>query len=377
MDRAPFGPGGPAAGPSAVDFTVSSRRPTYNDARQRVGGRSGSSLLFKRFQHNSQLRIITLLGASTAFTLSIFAVYRLSTGAVSAAAVDLGIALLIAGTVVHALQKGSAAGPGAFLCVINSVGCAVACTIIGPTALPWVYLVLMTNFFITGARQALAFNLLLVVAVLVMPGMFTQQIDRISAGVTAALVTFFAYLFAMRVSSDHQELEDLASLDTLTGLSNRRMMEHALEEALRERRSGTRHYGLVILDIDHFKEVNDTYGHAAGDAAIADLAAILKFEMRRNDRVFRFGGEEFVVLMVVDDANGLRAASERLRNAVRNGLRGPGGRITISLGGAMVGDEERWQDWFSLADSALYQAKNSGRDTTFIAGLPAPVPSAT
>ncbi|MET0893901.1 MAG: GGDEF domain-containing protein [Pseudoxanthomonas sp.] len=327
--------------------------------------------MFKRFDHNSQLRIITLLGSATSLTLSLFAVYRLATGRWPAAAIDLTIALLIGGTVVHALRSGRAVGAGAFLCVVNSIGCAIACAIIGATAAPWIYLVLMTNFFITGARQAIAFNLLLSAIVLLLPGMYAQQIDRVSAAVTAALVTLFAYLFALRVSSDHQQLEELASLDALTGLSNRRMMENALDEALQERRIGERHYGLLIIDIDHFKEVNDTYGHAAGDAAIADLAAILKFEMRRHDRVYRFGGEEFVVLLVVDDHAGLRAASERLRQAVRNGLRGPGGRITVSLGGAMIGDEERWQDWFSLADTALYQAKNGGRDSSVIVGAPA------
>ena len=285
-----------------------------------------------------------------------------------AAAADLGITLMIGGAMAHALRRGRAAGAGAFLCVANSVGCAVACLILGSTALPWIYLVLMTNFFLTGARLALALNVLLGAALMLMPDMFVQQIDRISAAAAAALATLFAYLFAVRVSTDHQQLEDLASLDALTGLPNRRMMERALEEALRDRRLGAGIYGLVIVDIDHFKEVNDTYGHTAGDAAIADLASILTFEMRRHDRVFRFGGEEFVVLLVVDDHAGLRAASERLRNAVRNGLRGPGGRITISLGAALLSDEERWQDWFSLADAALYRAKNNGRDSAFVAG---------
>ena len=328
------------------------------------------SVLLKRSNPESQLRIITVLGTATALTLGLFAVYRLAIGHWWAAAADLVMTLVIGGAMAYALRSGRAAGAGAFLCVANTVGCAVACLIIGSTALPWIYLVLMTNFFLAGARLALACNMLLGAAMMVMPGMFVQHIDRISAAVTAALVTLFAYLFAVRVSTDHQQLEELASLDALTGLPNRRMMERALEEALRDQRLGAGMYGLVIVDIDHFKEVNDTYGHTAGDAAIADLASILTFEMRRHDRGFRFGGEEFVVLLVVDDHAGLRAASERLRHAVRNGLRGPGGRITISLGAALVSDEERWQDWFSLADAALYRAKNNGRDSVFVAGDP-------
>lgn len=328
--------------------------------------------MLTRFRRNSQLGILALLGAATTSTLAMFAGYRALNGQWPAAIIDFSIVVLIAVPVIHALRTGRTAGPGAFLCASNSLGCAVACYVIGPASLPWVYLVLMTNFLIAGPRQALVFNLLLTVALMLMPRMLELPIERMSAAAVAALVTLFAWLSALRVSTDHQELEVLASLDALTGLPNRRMMEQALGRAVDRHREGDRSHGLLIVDIDHFKEVNDTYGHAAGDAAIADLAAILKFEMRKHDRVFRFGGEEFVVLLDVDTHDELWTASERLRQAVRSALRGPGGRITVSLGGAMAGEEERWQEWFSLADEALYRAKNSGRDSTMIAGITAP-----
>lgn len=328
--------------------------------------------MLNRLQRNSQLGIIVLLGLTTALTLAIFAVYRALHGQWAAASIDFAIVLLIGAPVVYAMRTGSTAGPGMLLCITNSLGSAVACYFIGPASLPWVYLVLMTNFFIASARQAVVFNLLLTLVLLLLPHMFVLPVDRASAVVVAALVTLFAYLSALRVSSDHQVLEELASSDALTGLPNRRMMERALEEAMILQRIGKRSHGLLIADIDHFKEVNDSYGHAAGDAAIADLGAILKFEMRKHDRVFRFGGEEFVMLLDVDTPEDLRAAGERLRQAVRNGLRGPAGRITVSLGGAMAGKEERWQEWFSLADEALYRAKNNGRDSSVIADFPMP-----
>lgn len=327
--------------------------------------------LLTRFQRNTQLGIVVLLGLTTALTLAIFAVVRAWQGEWAAAWIDFGIVVLICVPVLYAMRTGNTAGPGAFLCAANSLSCAVACYAIGSASLPWVYLVLMTNFFIAGPRQALACNLLLTSALLFIPHMFQAPIERMSAVAAGGLVTLFAYLSALRVSSDQQVLEELASLDALTGLPNRRMMERALEEATHAQRSGRRNHGLLIVDIDHFKEVNDSYGHAAGDAAIADLAAILKFEMRKQDRVFRFGGEEFVVLLDAASHEDLRAAAERLRQAVRSGLRGPAGRITVSLGGSLAGEEERWQEWFSLADEALYRAKNNGRDSSVIA-VPAP-----
>jgi len=144
-------------------------------------------------------------------------------------------------------------------------------------------------------------------------------------------------------------------------------LQREVQRADRQKKSrfkgGEGRFGLGVPDLDHFKDVNDQYGHAAGDAAIADLASILRFEMRRNDQVFRFGGEEFVALLELDGTDNLEAATERLRKAVRSSLRGPGGRITISLGAAMLREQEKtWHDWFSRADAALYRAKSAGRD---------------
>ncbi|MEE7561007.1 GGDEF domain-containing protein, partial [Xanthomonas sp. Kuri4-2] len=130
-----------------------------------------------------------------------------------------------------------------------------------------------------------------------------------------------------------------------------------------ERRANERLNGLILLDVDRFKEVNDRYGHAAGDTALADLATILRFEVRGEDQVFRFGGEEFVVLLRVESLAELEATTERLRKSVRTSLRSPGGQITVSLGAARHSGETHWQDWFSRADAALYIAKNSGRDS--------------
>lgn len=325
--------------------------------------------MLERLKKDSQLRLITLLGLTTAFMLSLFALLRASRGEWAAATTDAAIVLMLCGPVVWALRTGNARGPGLVLCVTNSIACAVAAWVIGPSASQWLYLVLMTNFFITTPAPALACNVLLTVTVLLVPGLFGSSFQTAGVAVTAAMVTLFAYLFAIRVRQDQRKLESMASLDALSGLPNRRMMERALTVAMERRKEGDAGLGLIILDLDRFKEVNDTYGHAAGDSAIADLAAILRFEMRHDDAIFRFGGEEFVAMVAVATPEELKAVAERLRMAVRNGLRGPGGRITVSLGAAMLGSEERWQEWFSLADEALYRAKRNGRDNTVVSAF--------
>ncbi|MEL1264248.1 GGDEF domain-containing protein [Pseudoxanthomonas putridarboris] len=314
-----------------------------------------------------RLDIIVLLGSITAATIAVFGAYRWLNGQRALAWLDFGIVACVMLPVVYAWRSGDSRRAGAVLCVFNSLGALAACALIGHTALTWIYLVLLTNFFIANRWLAVPANLAILVGVQLLPDFFENGFHATSVAVSMLLITGFSYIFAKRTQGDRARLEELAAMDALTGVPNRRSMERALAMAVHEFHTAHRQFGLVVLDLDHFKEVNDLYGHAAGDAAIADLAAILRFEMRRGDQVFRFGGEEFVALLELDSSADLEAATERLRRAVRDGLRGPGGRITISLGAAMMREQEKtWHDWFSRADAALYRAKSNGRDSYVI-----------
>ena len=270
---------------------------------------------------------------------------------------------------------------------LNSAATFGACLLLGHTALTWTYLVLLTNFFIAHRWMAVVCNTLLIVGMQLIPGFFHDGVHAASVLVSASLITVFSLIFAARTQDDRVQLERFrAILADAVASGFKPGIVHAaptfelyrlpeahfdmvrVGNALWRFQRGERRFGLVVLDLDHFKDVNDQYGHAAGDAAIADLASILRFEMRRNDQVFRFGGEEFVALLELDGTEDLEAATERLRKAVRSSLRGPGGRITISLGAAMLREQEKtWQDWFSRADAALYRAKSAGRDSYVIA----------
>ncbi|NCT70260.1 MAG: GGDEF domain-containing protein [Xanthomonadaceae bacterium] len=314
-----------------------------------------------------RLDIIVLQGAITAVTIASFGLYRGWQGQWAMAVFDLGVVLAVASPVAYAWRTGDARA-GNVLAVLNTGASFGACVMLGHTALGWTYLVLLTNFFIAHRWTAVICNLLLIVAMQLLPGFFHDGVHALSMAVSAVLVTVFSLIFAARTQDDRVQLERLAAMDALTGVPNRRSMERALSEAVDRFQRGECCFGLVVLDLDHFKDVNDQYGHAAGDAAIADLASILRFEMRRNDQVFRFGGEEFVALLELDSRDALESATERIRKSVRGSLRGPGGRITISLGAALLREQEKtWHDWFSRADAALYRAKMAGRDSYVIA----------
>lgn len=163
------------------------------------------------------------------------------------------------------------------------------------------------------------------------------------------------------------ELDILATTDSLTGLHNRR---HFLRKAMEEVARAQRYHGnlvFLMLDVDHFKSVNDTYGHDAGDAVLRSLGKQLRQAMRETDHVGRLGGEEFGILLVETDAAEGRIAAERLRQKIgKSCVQTHAGTIcyTVSIGmAAFQGERDTpLEDMLRRADGALYHAKQNGRD---------------
>lgn len=159
-----------------------------------------------------------------------------------------------------------------------------------------------------------------------------------------------------------KRLESEAHLDPLTGLWNRRRFEQTLQETHEEAIRYNQPYSLVIVDIDHFKQVNDLHGHDAGDDALRLISEELSLRLRQSDRLSRWGGEEFVVLLPQTSLEGALRLANELRMRVRDLSHTVIGRITISLGVAEVGHNESPRQALRRADAALLQAKENGRD---------------
>ncbi|KLD78056.1 GGDEF domain-containing protein [Xanthomonas hyacinthi] len=313
-----------------------------------------------------RLGIIKILGPTTAAVLLLFGTYRWLQGHAWSAVAGAALAGLAALATSLALRRGDGR-MDPLLPLSWLLGGALAGQALHQAAVPWLYLMMMSSFFVVARSVGLACNATLIVIMLVTPGTLRGAEHTFSLIAVSLLITGLGYVLALRLEGDRVQLEQLASHDALTGLPNRRMLERSLSQRVADPRRKTRRHALIVLDIDHFKEVNDLYGHAAGDRTLAELAALLRFQVRAPDEVFRFGGEEFVVVTWLQSRSELAAFSKRLHQATREALRGPNGRITVSLGAAMLCDELHWQDWFSRADAALYQAKNGGRDTYMIA----------
>ena len=172
------------------------------------------------------------------------------------------------------------------------------------------------------------------------------------------------------------DLDALAKTDALTGLANRRAFDDAISKAIADRHSNEAQTGLIILDIDHFKSVNDTYGHQSGDRIIARVGKVLRDNVRPGDFPARIGGEEFAVLCQNVPFEELGLIAERVRTAIEaevfdiNDIRL---NVTASLGAAILKGDDDHRSFFRNADQLLYRAKQKGRNAVCIS----PEPGAT
>ncbi|MEM7666199.1 MAG: GGDEF domain-containing protein [Pseudomonadota bacterium] len=167
---------------------------------------------------------------------------------------------------------------------------------------------------------------------------------------------------AMAVKEARQARE-LAATDPLTGLANRRRVMAELDQFLFKARNNPEPLALIVFDIDHFKAVNDTYGHPKGDKVLRKVADIAVTQAREGDVVGRVGGEEFVWLIPGADESLARIMAERLRQAIALGSAvGPVPAVTVSMGFAELSRGDTSLSLFARADSALYAAKHAGRN---------------
>ncbi len=205
-------------------------------------------------------------------------------------------------------------------------------------------------------------------------GPISDVVTLIPESVKVALVLMSMALVVLlaAVSGSRRQLEAAlarAHSDTLTGLPNRAAIDEALERMTAQAARTRRPLGFVMLDIDHFKSINDTYGHATGDEVLAAVGAVARAAVRAGDFVGRYGGEELLVLMPETDAAGAQSVAEKLQREIR-AIEVPAVDrvITASFGvAADRGSQERLRRLVQAADEALYRAKADGRDAIEVA----------
>jgi diguanylate cyclase (GGDEF)-like protein len=189
-----------------------------------------------------------------------------------------------------------------------------------------------------------------------------ELIILISGSFVNGAVLLTVGYFGIRYAKLLLEVQKLTLTDTLTGLYNRRYFDFYMEKAIPL--SYRSSLVLIMVDIDHFKKLNDQYGHQCGDVALKHFSAILRKSVRKSDGYVRFGGEEFAIILPNTDLDEGQTFAERMRTAVENSIsfyQNKPIHFTISIGVALHGDESV-EEFIENADKALYRAKENGRN---------------
>jgi diguanylate cyclase (GGDEF)-like protein len=291
-----------------------------------------------------------------------FVVYRSMTGDPAGAIVNAVIVcMLVVPLVMSRFRRLTRVALVAFGIVI-SASCLMSAIFVSSNGLLWTYLVLWINFLVLPRYVAAAFNLGITAILALQFQLYETPLEQISWVTVALLISACGLIFTHQLHLQRKLLGKLATLDPLTGAGNRRLMQHDLEKAVAEFDRNRHRSTLVVLDLDHFKAVNDAYGHEAGDRLLERFASAVRAALRTEDGLYRLGGEEFVVLLKNMNEQAARDSLNELHERLSGTVKGPTGPLYFSAGAATIEHGENWSRWLARADGALYEAKHGGRN---------------
>lgn len=232
----------------------------------------------------------------------------------------------------------------------------------GMTGILWCFPSILAFYCLLEERQAWVSNGLLLL--LALPASFFVVEPALATRVCATLsaVSLFTAISARTTSIYQASLKKRIVTDPLTGLLNRSLLKFILGRAVDQATRVGTPMALIAIDLDHFKEVNDTFGHSTGDEVLTQLGQIVRENTRLADSSFRLGGEEFLCLLYGSDRHNAMLVAYKMLNALSNTEIIEGHPVTASFGVSELEPNMSWEDWANSADKRLYAAKNAGRN---------------
>ena len=294
-----------------------------------------------------------------AIAITPFGIWRLGRGDWGQGVFDIALVVLLLGLAYLGLKGQRLRSIGLVVASLYVLASLFVAYQFGPLGHYWFFPAIVAGFFVVRAGEALWLACLGLAAHLLLASRQGWGPELGTFAATSLLVCIFINLFATRLRQDNRRLYLDSTLDSLTGSGNRRLLDDVLAELPDEADSSR--MSLLMLDVDRFKSVNDQFGHAIGDLCLNRLAHLLMTDLQPPQKLFRYGGEEFVVL-TPGSAQDAAALAERLRSDVEHTQLIRETKITVSIGSASRGLHENAHDWMQRADDAMYQAKQQGRN---------------
>lgn len=331
----------------------------------------GSGTIEKRLerillQRQLDEAVVLLFCALAVLFIAPFIAFRLFTGEWLHAAINglAMLAILANGIYVWRTRRTEVAAP--LLAVLFTGTLLAVVHLFDTNMLMWTYPVTTAMFFILKPRNAICLNLLVFAVIAPRAIELMHGTGIVTFHATLIATNVLALTFAAGMSRSRTRLSMMAERDALTGARNRHSLEPMLEAALEKHRQQETPASLLVIDLDHFKKINDRFGHDMGDRALREITEILIHATRAGDDVFRYGGEELVVLANGAESEPAGRLAEKLRQRIRRTPLNAVGPLSVSIGVAQAQPDDTPESWFRRADELMYQAKEEGRNRVVI-----------
>lgn len=305
------------------------------------------------------LKALSIIGALSVLP---FAIKRFSDGDWLLGFVDLLISIGMLAIYVFVYRTKRTEVPSTILALINSIGVLASIYIKGLDQIYWIFPAMIAAYYLISSTKAVFLNLFLLVTLTPLINAEQNHTSMFSILITIIITNLFAYVFSLNVEKQRIQLVNLATKDVLTGAGNRRALNTKLAELIAGNQRAPQCMSLLLFDLDHFKRVNDEFGHIIGDDILQQVAKIVQHRIRETDSLYRFGGEEFIIVPVLDSLESATYFAEQLRILIEQHEFQHHIKVTSSFGVAKYIEGESPEQWINRADSALYQAKQNGRN---------------
>ncbi|MEP1449038.1 MAG: diguanylate cyclase [Paraglaciecola sp.] len=320
-----------------------------------------------RIRSTEEYIVLSISGAS-ALCIAPFVLIRIFHGEWAMALLDSFAVLSTAFLFIYVYLTGKILFARRFLALLCVVIVVATIALKGPQQLVWLYPAIIGIFFLLNPQQ----SFIIAAAMVTVLGIFLwEKLNYIFVVqyIFSTLITLlFSYSFADRMLRQKTQLKELSIKDPLTGAGNRRALE---EELLRitEQDCELKNHSpcLIIIDLDEFKKINDQFGHSVGDSILREFADLVSQKLTKNEQLYRFGGEEFVVISHDSNQEEASILAESLRESIDQHRFDKNLHVTISLGIAQYSPHETGFEWIGRADKAMYRAKDAGRNLCCIA----------
>ena len=307
-------------------------------------------------------RILYPIAVSASLIFLPLAIFDYMRGRVAISALLLCLVAMLVADAAALYRKKPLPVPFAWLLLPGCVAVVLSLATQGIFGALWSFPVVFLSFFVLPRRfaNAMSIALLVVGAALTTLGQDAATAARYVLSLSLCLVVINIMLNVL--DSLNARLLAQTITDPLTGAFNRRHMDANLEEAIERHRRSFAPASAVLVDIDHFKQVNDRFGHEAGDDVLKSIVALIQSRCRKLDVLFRQGGEEFVLLLPDTRAAEAMVVAETLREAIARAPMLGEEPVTVSIGVGELHPSDTAKDWLRRVDEALYRAKEAGRN---------------